>query len=112
MRPRCNSGAEHARGAALAFGRAMRTLLHVVMSEHERLRDLLRGLLLLAARAEEGDVNAWHGLTQLDVKRELELHAQRERHEAERVFASAYTFSVDQRRNLERLHQVEARAAI
>jgi hypothetical protein len=90
----------------------MRTLFHVVVSEHQRLRDLLRGMLLLAVRAEEGDVHAWYELTQRDLKRELELHAQRERHEMARLFPGDDPFARDQRHKLDALHEVEARAAI
>jgi hypothetical protein len=90
----------------------MRSLLHTVTSEHQRLRDVLRGLLLLAARAEEGDVHAWYELTQLDLKRELELHAHHERCAIERVFPGDDPFGREQRRKLDALHAVEGRAAI
>ena len=86
----------------------MRSLVCAVVSEHERLRDLLRGLLLLAARAEEGNAHAWQDLTELDLKRSLELHAQHERAEAARVFAPGDRF----RRKLDALHEKQACAAI
>jgi hypothetical protein len=90
----------------------MHALLQTVISEHRRLHDLLRELMLLGARAEAGDVHAWHQLTQIDVKRELDLHARRERAEIERVFPGSDPASVQQRRKLDALHQVEARSAI
>ena len=90
----------------------MNAMLQTVISEHRRLQDVLRGLMLLEARAHEGDAQAWHQLTQVDVRRELDLHARRERAELERVFAGSDPASLDQRRRLESLHRLEARSAI
>lgn len=86
----------------------MRLLFSTVLDEHERLRDSLRELMLLAARARQGDTDAWFALTQRDLKSELEAHAISERAQAERIFAAD-----DARRHrLDDLHQTERRAAM
>lgn len=90
----------------------MRILFSTMLAEHEHLRDVLRGLLLLAARAEEGDVEAWHALTQRDLVSDLDRHAQHERVEQRRVFPGDDPFQVAQRQKLDALHQTERRAAM